>query len=136
MANIVGATFEQGNRHRRLQHIAHRGQVSFKQLILQSLCPCRDNHFTAPHQCGRKVSESFARACARFEHGTADIIERLRDSTGHLGLLIAGAVVRQLASECALCSEDLLELVGLGEREGLRGFSGHSALLCFGCILG
>ena len=119
VTDIIGASFKQGNRHRRAERIADGRQIAFKQLVLQGFRPCGNNRFTAPKQGRYKVGEGFARARACLKHCARGVVQRLRDRLRHFQLLRAWVEKRQTVRECAIRAENLCEVVALLESDGV-----------------
>ena len=112
MADIIGAALEQRHGDRRLQCVAHHGDVTIVELVLQRLGARRDNYLAALGQRRREVGKGLARAGARLGDEQSPGFDGMRDRQGHFQLLRAQTVAGNGAGQRAGIVEEVLQVCG------------------------
>jgi hypothetical protein len=79
MTDVVRAAFEQRDRDRQLQRVAHERQVALEELVLQCLGAGGHDHLAAVQQCRDEIGEGLAGAGAGLGDERAAPGDRRRD---------------------------------------------------------
>jgi len=121
VADVIGTPLEQGDAHRHAERLAHHGQVTLEQLVLEGLGTGGDDHLAAGQQRGHEVGEGLAGTGAGLCHQHGTVLQGVGHRARHLELLRTHTEARDGVGQRAVRGEGRVDTVGhaaLGGRDG------------------